>query len=139
MYASTIDHKRVAVNVILDTGTKPNWISKGFLTETLRLKYTKLTEEREYSDFNGKKFTAIGKAKVMIDCTDFNSDFQIRNISFLVAKGNNFKILLGSKTIQKERLFTKPVAPEGEAVYPAVQIDAKKRKHYFKSFILFFC
>lgn len=75
MYVSTIDHKRVTVNVILDTGTKPNWISKGFLTETLGLKYTRLTEEKEYSDFNGKKFTAIGKAEVMIDCNDFNNDF----------------------------------------------------------------
>lgn len=136
---STIDHKRVTVNVILDTGTKPNWISKGFLTETLGLKYTRLTEEKEYSDFNGKKFTAIGKAEVMIDCNDFNNDFQTRILAFLVAKGNNFKILLGSKTIQKEKLFTKPAAPGGEAVYPAVQIDAKKRKYHFKSFVLLFC
>lgn len=138
MKVPTHDDKKVDADVILDTGTKPDWISSDFLTEKLGRKYTRFKDEenkQEFSDFNGNKFNGIGKAGLMIYSSDF-SGFPCRTISFLVAKGGNFQILLGSRTIRKEKLLYKPPGPQMEGAFPAVQTDPKKGKDYFKSFVL---
>jgi hypothetical protein len=140
MKVATFDNKQVDVNVILDTGTKLDWISGRFLKEKLGLRHTKLNDEenkREFNDFNGNKFNGIGKAEVMLNSADFVG-FPCRKISFLVAKKDTFQILLGSKTIKKENLLCKPVDPEREGAFPAVQTDPKKGKDYFENFILDF-
>jgi hypothetical protein len=131
MKVSTVDDKEVAVHVLLDTGTKPDWISSSFMSETLgRKKWTKLnTEEnkRSFTDFNDNKFNAIGKADIVVLSTDFGG-FQCRTISFLVAKARNFEIILGSRTIQKENLLCRPLDPQREGAYPAKQTEIKKRE-----------
>ena len=139
MDVATSDNRLVPVEAILDTGTKPDWISKTFLAE-LGLKCRKLTpaEEKIFSDFNGNNFAPIGKANVMIYSNDWKG-FSTRRLSFLVARNLGSNILLGSKTIKKEQLLVKPLPPKGEAVCPAVQTDPKKGKDYSKSFILEFC
>ena len=128
MKVATYDNSQVDVHAILDTGTKPDWISSRFLTEKLGLKYTKLNDEenkQQFSDFNGNKFNGIGKAELMVNSTNFIG-FPSRTISFLVAKGGTFQILLGSRTIKKEKLLCKPLNPQRKGVFPAVQIDPKK-------------
>jgi len=138
MKVATHDNKQVDVAVVLDTGTKPDWISSRFLTDKLGMKFTRLNDEenkQEFSDFNGNKFNAIGRAELMVSSTDF-AGFSCRTISFLVAKGGTFQILLGSKTIKKEKLLCKPPDLEGERVFPAVQIDPKKGRDCLESFIL---
>ena len=128
MKVATFDNEAVAANVLLDTGTKPDWISNYFLTEKLHRKYTRLNDEeskREYIDFNGNKFNAVGKAELMIYSTDF-SGFSCRTLSFLVATGRNFEIILGKRTTQKEKLLCRRLDPQMEGAYPAVQTDIKK-------------
>jgi hypothetical protein len=141
MKVATFDNNQVDVHVILDTGTKPDWISNRFLTEKLGLKYTRFNDEdnkQEFSDFNGNKFNGIGKAELMVNSTDFGG-FPCRKVSFLVAKGGTFQILLGSRTIKKEKLLCKPPDHEREGAFPAVQTDPKKGRDYLKNFILNFC
>jgi len=82
-------------------------------------------ENKEFSDFNGNKFNPIGRVELMVNSTDFIG-FPCRMISFLVAKGGHFQILLGSRTIKKEKLLCKPLDPQMEGVFPAVQTDPKK-------------
>jgi hypothetical protein len=138
MNVATHDNKQVDVRVILDTGTRPDWISSRFLRETLGMKFTRLNEEenkQEFSDFNGNKFNGIGRAELMISCTDF-AGFSCRKISFLVAKGGTFQILLGSRTIKKEKLLCRPLDPQREGVFPAVQTDLKKGRGCLESFVL---
>jgi hypothetical protein len=138
MKVPTHDNNQLDVNVILDTGTKPDWISSRFLTEKLGMKFTRFSDEEnkpEFSDFNGNKFTAIGRAELMVSSTDF-AGFSCRTISFLVARGGAFQILLGSKTIKKEKLLCKPPDLEREGVFPAVQTDPKKGRDCLESFIL---
>ncbi|KAE9367092.1 hypothetical protein N431DRAFT_418205 [Stipitochalara longipes BDJ] len=128
MKVATHDNNQLDVHVILDTGTKPDWISSRFLTEKLGMKFTRLNDEenkQEFSDFNGNKFNPIGRAELMISSTDF-AGFSCRRISFLVNKGGTFQILLGSKTIKKEKLLCKPEDPEREGAFPAVQTAPKK-------------
>ena len=140
MKVATFDNNQVDVHVILDTGTKPDWISKRFLTEKLGLKYTRLNDEenkQEFSDFNGNKFNGIGKAELLVNSTDFVG-FPSRKISFLVAKGGTFQILLGSRTIKKEKLLCKPLDPQREGAFPAVQTDLKKGRDYLGTLVLDF-
>jgi hypothetical protein len=135
MKVATVDHREVDVHVILDTGTKPDWISSRFLTEKLGLKFTRFSDEenkQEFSDFNGNKFNAIGKAEVMVSSTDFIG-FPCRTISFLVAKGGTFQILLGSRTIKKDKLFCKPLDAAREGAFPAVLTGPKKGMGYLKA------
>jgi hypothetical protein len=146
MKIATHDNKQVDVAVVLDTGTKPDWISSRFLTDKLGMKFTRLNDEenkQEFSDFNGNKFNAIGRAELMVSSTDF-AGFSCRTISFLVAKGGTFQILLGSRTIKKEKLFCKPLdlQIEGtlqiESAFPAVQTDPKKGRDCLENFVLDF-
>ena len=140
MKVATFDNNQVDVHVILDTGTKPDWISSRFLSDKLGLKHTKLNDEenkQEFSDFNGHKFNAIGKAELMVNSTDF-AGFPSRKILFLVARGGTFQILLGSRTIKKEKLLCKPLDPQREGVFPAVQTDPKKGKNHLRTFVLDF-
>lgn len=139
MKVATIDNSEVDVRVILDTGTKPDWVSKHFLTEKLGLKYTRLSEEgskQEFSDFNGNKFNGIGQTELMIHSNDFIG-FPARRISFLVAKRGTFQILLGSRTIKQEKLLCKPLDPQREGAFPAVQTDPKKGRDYVQRCILY--
>lgn len=133
------DNKNVHIHVTLDTGTNPDWISSHFLTEGLGLKSTRLNDEEKkiYKDFNGNKFSAIGKAEVMVSSTDFIG-FPCRTIHFLVAKGGSFQILLGKKTIKKEKLLCVRPDTQGESAYPAVQSNVKKGKDYIRNSTLDF-
>jgi hypothetical protein len=138
MKVATYDNNELDVHVILDTGTKPDWISSRFLTEKLGKKITRFNEEeskQEFSDFNGNKFNPIGRAELMVISTDFPR-FPGRTISFLVNKGGTFQIILGSRTIKKEKLLCRPQDPEMEGVFPAVQTDIKKGRNYLEIFIL---
>jgi hypothetical protein len=137
MQVATKNNKKVAVRMILDTGTKPDWISHRFLTETLKMSYTKLNDNESkqiFKDFNGNAFNAIGKAEVMVSSTDFIG-FSCRTLSFLVAQGSQIDILLGRKTIRKEKLLERPLPRKGGGTFPAVQADPKKGSNYTKSFI----
>lgn len=139
MEVATIDSKPVPVSVILDTGTKPNWISSRFLKD-LRLKSTKLSDKenkKEFTDFNGNKFKGIGKVNVMVTSTDF-SGISCRNLPFFVCKKDTFPILLGRITIEKENLLCKPPDPERESALPAVQAELKNGKEYLESLTLNF-
>jgi len=138
MKVATYDNNELDVHVILDTGTKPDWISSRFLTEKLGKKITRFNEEeskQEFSDFNGNKFNPIGRAELMVISTDFPR-FPGRTISFLVNKGGTFQIILGSRTIKKEKLLCRPQDPEMEGVFPAVQTDIKKGRNCPEIFIL---
>jgi len=138
MKVATYDHNELDVRVILDTGTKPDWISSRFLTEKLGKKITRFNEEEgkpEFSDFNGNKFNPIGRAELMVISTDFPR-FPGRLISFLVNKGGTFQIILGSRTIKRENLLCRPQDPETEGVFPAVQTDIKRGRNCLKIFIL---
>jgi hypothetical protein len=138
MKVATYDNNELDVHVILDTGTKPDWISSRFLTEKLGKKITRFNEEeskQEFSDFNGNKFNPIGRAELMVISTDFPR-FPGRTISFLVNKGGTFQIILGSRTIKKEKLLCRPQDPEMEGVFPAVQTDIKKGRNCLEIFIL---
>jgi len=140
MKVATHDNNELDVRVILDTGTKPDWVSSRFLTQKLGMKITRFNEEeskQEFSDFNGNKFNPIGKADLMVISTDFPK-FPCRTISFLVNKGGGtFQIILGSKTIKKENLLCRPQDPEREGAFPAIQTDIKKGKDLLKIFILY--
>jgi hypothetical protein len=138
MKVATHDNNQVDVHVILDTGTKPDWVSSRFLTEKLGMKFTRLNDEenkQEFSDFNGNKFNGIGRVELMVSSIDFVG-FSCRTISFLVAKGGTFQILLGSRTIKKEKLLCKPLDPQMEGVFPAVQTDPKKGRDCLENLIL---
>lgn len=129
MQVATSDNKPVQIRIILDTGTKPNWISQRFLVDEIHKKFTKLTgeENTQFVDFNGNKFSAIGKVDVMLHCTDFRG-FPSRNVSFLVTQSGAFKVILGKKTIKEESLLCRPVDPERDEAFPAVQSKVKKCK-----------
>jgi len=71
----------------------------------------------------------------MVISADFPR-FPGRTISFLVNKGGTFQIILGSRTIKKEKLLCRPQDPEMEGVFPAVQTDIKKGRNYLEIFIL---
>jgi hypothetical protein len=119
----------IEVRAILDTGTKPNWVSSRFL-EKLKKKQTKLREDqnKEYRDFNGKRFKACGKVELSIMCDDFQG-FKCKNLPFLVARESAFDILLGRNTIRDEYLLqTRPSDTTGEGVYPGVQTSQSKGK-----------
>ncbi len=136
MQVAGAGNKAVDVRVILDTGTKPDWISSRFLTETLGLKYTRFNSEeirQEFSDFNGNKFTGIGRAELMVTCRDF-AGFSCRKITFLVAQGGTFRILLGSSTIKGENLLCKPPEAPSKGAFPAVQTDLKKGRDVLQTF-----
>lgn len=140
MKVMTADNSEVDVHVILDTGTKRDWISSRFLTDKLGLKLSQPNEDnkQEFRDFNGNGFKAIGKAELRVSCTDFYG-FPSRMLSFFVAKGGTFQILLGSRTIKKEKLLLcKPADPQREGVFPAVQTDPKKGKDCLENSILGF-
>jgi hypothetical protein len=131
MKVATHDNNQFDAHVILDTGTKPDWVSSRFLTDKLGMKFTRFNEEetkQEFSDFNGNKFNAIGRAVLMVGSTDF-AGFSCRTIPFLVAKSGTFQILLGSRTIKKEKLLCKPLDPEREGAFPAVQTNLTKGRN----------
>jgi hypothetical protein len=121
------------VRVILDTGTKPDWISSLFL-ERLKKKHSKIREDqnKEYRDFNGKKFKATGTIDLDIMCEEFQG-FKCKRKTFLVAKESTFDILLGRRTIKEEcLLLTRPPDTSGEGVFPGFQTEISKgRSHTF--------
>lgn len=119
---------------MLDTGTKPNWISSHFLTDKLGKKYnSKLNDEEniEYTDISGNNFSPIGKVDIMVYSADFNTEkgsFPCRILSFMVIKRSNIKILLGRETVKKESLLRMPPASQNSKAYPAVLSNPKKCK-----------
>jgi hypothetical protein len=131
MDVASKDDKKESVLVTLDTGTKPDWISQRFLTEVLCMNHNKLTDDdkQEFLDFNGNTFNPIGKVEVMVHSTDFIG-FPTRQLTFLVAKKGAFQILLGNRTIKKEKLLCKPPDSRGETAFPAVQTEPKKSVDY---------
>jgi hypothetical protein len=135
MKVATFDNNEVHVQVILDTGTKLNWISQRFLKDKIGVKYKKLNDDenkREFTDFNGNKFNGIGKVELMVQSVDF-AHFPCRTISFLVAKEGKFNVLLGSRTIKMENLLCKPAESQREGAFPAVQTDPKKGRKYLRN------
>jgi len=138
MKVATHDNNQVDVRVILDTGTKPDWVSSRFLTENLGMKFMRFNEEenkQEFKDINANKFHPIGRAEVMVSSTDFPG-FPCRTFPFLVNRGGSFQIILGSRTIKKEKLLCKPPDPEREGAFPAVQTEPSKGRHRLESFVL---
>jgi len=96
----------------------------------LKLPYTKLNEDqnKEFRDFNGKRFKALGQVELCILSDEFQG-FPCRKKAFLVARDCNFKILLGRNTIKDEGLLTrKPRNLSGEGTYPGFQTDPKEGK-----------
>jgi hypothetical protein len=135
MTVATNDNSEAQVRVILDTGTRPNWVSHTFLAETLKMKFTRRSEKegmQVFSDFNNNKFTAIGRVSLLISYSDFPG-MPCRNLDFLVAKKGSFQILIGRKTIEKENLLCRPAEPQREDAFPAVQTEPKKGKEYLTS------
>jgi hypothetical protein len=134
MQVATEDNKQIKVRVMLDTGTKPNWISYHFLTDKLGKKYnSKLNdgEKKEYTDISGNNFSPIGKADVMVHSADFGTEkgsFPCRTLSFMVIQRSNITILLGRDTIKKENLLCMPPASQNSKAFPAVLSNPKKCK-----------
>ena len=80
--------------------------------------------KREFNDFNeSKKLNGTGRAEFMISSSTHITRFPCQTMSFLVAKGGNFHILLGSSVIKKEKLLCKHLEPPREGVFPAVLTD----------------
>jgi hypothetical protein len=55
MQVATKSYKNVTVRIILDIRTMPDWISRHFLTDTLKMSYSKLTSNESkqvFKDFN---------------------------------------------------------------------------------------
>lgn len=119
----------IEIRAILDTGTKPNWISSRFLGE-LNKAPTKLPtdQKNDYRDFNGKRFKACGKVDLLIICDDFRG-FKCQTLPFLVAKDSAFDILIGRSTCRTERLLQSS-APDtsGRPAYTGIHGEQKKGK-----------
>lgn len=121
------DDNQHDIEAILDTGTKPDWVSASFL-KRMRVKEESLDADNntEYTDFNGRGFKATGKAHLMIMNDNFPKS-PCRRMTFLVTKKGKFEILFGRKTIFKEALLQRPPKDlSGEGVYPAYQKGPKK-------------
>ena len=116
---------------VLDTGTKPDWISQTFF-ETLRKKAginsVKLAPEetRKYRDFNGKSFSPTNKVDLMIQSDEFLG-MKCRNLSFLIARDATFSILIGRSTIFKQELMVRRKREtDGEGAHVGVLGDVSK-------------
>jgi hypothetical protein len=100
-------------DVVLDTGTKRDWISHIFyekLKDTLGVTQSKLSEKdmkKKYRDFNGAEFQPTSKVELMIQSEEFKGMIKWRRMSFLVAKKATFMILMGRDTIKNEELMTR--------------------------------
>jgi hypothetical protein len=100
-------------DVVLDTGTKRDWISHIFyekLKDTLGVTQSKLSEKdmkKKYRDFNGAEFQPTSKVELMIQSEEFKGMIKCRRMSFLVAKKATFMILMGRDTIKNEELMTR--------------------------------
>jgi hypothetical protein len=100
-------------DVVLDTGTKRDWISHIFyekLKDTLGVTQSKLSEKdmkKKYRDFNGTEFQPTSKVELMIQSEEFKGMIKCRRMSFLVAKKATFMILMGRDTIRNEELMTR--------------------------------
>ena len=127
------NREEIEIRAILDTGTKPNWISWKFLQKLGKSK-SKLRdgEKKEYRDINGKIFKAWGRADLNIICNDFQG-FKYRKLPFLVSREGTFDILLGKHTIKDEHLLqTRAPEGSGEGVYPGVISSKSKGKPLFR-------
>jgi len=121
------NNKPIDVEAVLDTGTKPDWVSAVFL-KSLGLKEEPLDAKNntEYTDFNGKSFKATGKVNLLISNDNFPGA-SCRQLTFLVTKLSKFEILLGRKTIKKEQLLQRPPKDlSGEGVYAGYQKGPRK-------------
>lgn len=124
------------VRAILDTGTKPDWISSLFL-EKLKKKHSKIREEqnKEYRDFQGKKFRATGTIDLEIMCDEFQG-FKCKKKTFLVAKESTFDILLGRATIKEECLLSiRPPDTSGEGAFPGIQTGISKGRSHMSHWL----
>ncbi|PVH80361.1 hypothetical protein DL98DRAFT_654768 [Cadophora sp. DSE1049] len=125
------DGSIISEEAVLDTGTKPDWISQTFF-ETLRkkagIKSVKLVPEetRKYRDFNGKSFSATHKVDLMIQSDEFLG-MKCRNLSFLIARDATFSILIGRSTIFKQELMVRRKREiDGEGAHVGVLGDVSK-------------
>ncbi|KAH9219657.1 hypothetical protein DL95DRAFT_384259 [Leptodontidium sp. 2 PMI_412] len=118
---------------VLDTGTKPDWVSQTFfdkLRKTAGVKSVKLIPEetRKYRDFNGKSFSPTHKVDLMIQSDEFIG-MKCRILSFLIAKDATFSILIGRSTIFKlELMVRRKRETDGEGVHVGILGDVSKEE-----------
>ncbi|KAG4435316.1 hypothetical protein IFR05_009205 [Cadophora sp. M221] len=116
---------------VLDTGTKPDWVSQTFfdkLRKAAGVKSVKLIPEetRKYRDFNGKSFSPTHKVDLMVQSDEFIG-MKCRILSFLIAKDATFSILIGRSTICKlELMVRRKRETDGEGVHVGILGDVSK-------------
>ncbi|KAH7355247.1 hypothetical protein BKA65DRAFT_236538 [Rhexocercosporidium sp. MPI-PUGE-AT-0058] len=125
-FSKSIDEKAV-----LDTGTKPDWISASFYDELkssgIPVERAKLSAEEQkikYTDFNNKKFSPTSKVELVVQSDEFTGAIKCRNLTFFVASKATFSMLIGRDTIRKQKIMTRGKPdPDGEGVFVGVHGD----------------